>query len=63
MLRFLSIRGKSQNQNDKKCEWRTEEWLEVSLTSLLYFSSLENRIDTSDLTVDLAADLVMRQNV
>ncbi len=50
-------------KNDKKCEWRTEEWLEVSLTSLLYFSSLENRIDTSDLTVDLAADLVMRQSV
>ena len=50
-------------KNDKTCEWRTEEWLEVSLTSLLYFSSLENRIDTSDLTVDLAADLVMRQSV
>ena len=47
-------------KNDKKCEWRTQEWLEVSLKSLLFFSSLENGIDTSDLTVDIIADMVMR---
>lgn len=47
-------------KNDKKCEWRTQEWLEVSLKSLLFFSSLENSIDTSDLTVDMVADMIMR---
>ncbi len=47
-------------KNDKKCEWRSQEWLEVSLKSLLFFSSLENGIDTSDLTVDTIADMIMR---
>lgn len=47
-------------KNDTKCEWRTQEWLEVSLKSLLFFSSLENGIDTSDLTVDIIADMIMR---
>ena len=45
--------------NDKTCEWRTPEWLETSLKSLLYFSSLENRIDTSGLPVDKIADRIM----
>lgn len=47
-------------QNDKTCEWRTHEWLEVSLNSLLFFSSLENCIDTSSLTIDMIEDRIMR---
>lgn len=47
-------------KNDKECEWRTQEWFEVSLKSLLFFSSLENCIDTSNLTVDIIADMIMR---
>ena len=46
-------------KNDKNCEWRTDEWLEVSLKSLLYFSSLENAIDTSNLPIDKIADMVL----
>ncbi len=49
----------SRWENDKTCEWRTQEWLEVSLQSLLFFSSLKNSIDTSGLTVDRTADLIM----
>ena len=47
-------------ENDKACEWRTNEWLEVSLKSLSFFSSLENCIDTSGLTVNIIADMIMR---
>lgn len=47
-------------KNDKNCEWRTREWLEVSLKSLSFFSSLENGIDTSNLAVDTVADMIMR---
>ena len=47
-------------ENDKNCEWRTQEWLEVSLKSLSFFSSLENGIDTSDLPIDIIADMIMR---
>lgn len=46
-------------KNDKKCEWRTQEWLEASLKSLSFFSSLESGIDTSNLTVDILADMIM----
>lgn len=47
-------------ENDKNCEWRTPEWFEVSLKSLSLFSSLENGIDTSSLTVEEIADRIMR---
>ena len=46
--------------NDQNCEWRTDEWLNVSLKSLPGFASVENAIDTSDLPVDRIADLVMK---
>lgn len=46
-------------ENDGKCEWRTREWLDVSLQSLKFFSSLENNIDTSGLTVGMTADRIM----
>ena len=47
-------------KNDRSCEWRTDEWLEASLASLPYFSSLENAADTSGLTVEETADAILR---
>ena len=47
-------------RNDRNCEWRTDDWLNVSLKSLPGFASMENAIDTSGLTVDRIADLVMQ---
>ena len=46
-------------KNDRDCEWRTDEWLEVSLKSLPYFSSLGNSIDTSGLHIDKIADMIL----
>lgn len=47
-------------EHDKICEWRTRVWLEVSLKSLPYFLSRENVLDTSNLTVELIVDRIMR---
>ena len=44
---------------DQVCEWRTEEWLNVSLKSLPGFAAMDHTIDTSDQPVDRIADLVM----
>lgn len=46
-------------KNDHICEWRTEEWLGVSLKSLPWFQSLENTLDTSGLSVEEIADRVL----
>lgn len=46
-------------KNDKNCEWRTNEWLEVSLKSLEYFSLLENSIDTSNSSIDTIAGMIL----
>ena len=46
--------------NDYHCEWRTDQWLEISLKSLPYFTSLENTIDTSRLSVDSVVDLILQ---
>lgn len=46
--------------NDQNCEWRTDEWLQVSLKSLPGFASLDNKIDTTDLPVNQIADLIMQ---
>lgn len=35
------------------------EWLEISLKSLSFFSSLGNCIDTSGLTIDIIEDMIM----
>ena len=45
---------------DHRCEWRTEEWLKVSLKSLPLFSAMENTIDTGHLTVEQVADVIMK---
>ena len=47
-------------KNDHNCEWRTDQWLDISLKSLPRFASMENAIDTSDLSVDSVADLILR---
>ena len=47
-------------KDDHDCEWRTDEWLNVSLKSLPGFASMENTIDTSGLPVEQVAELVMQ---
>ncbi len=51
---------KERWKNDRECPWRTEEWLEASLSSLKYFASLGNVIDTAWLSPDRAADMILR---
>lgn len=41
--------------NDKECPWRTDEWLKVSTKSLAYFSSLDNTLDTNNLSIEEVA--------
>lgn len=38
-------------KSDDKCEWRTDEWLQISLKSLPYFAAQDNCIDTTSLSV------------
>ena len=45
-------------KNDHNCEWRTDRWLEISLASLPYFSSMEDTIDTSGLSAEQTADRI-----
>ena len=47
-------------ENDQDCEWRTDEWLKVSLKSLPGFSAMDHVIDTSGLSVDRIAELIMQ---
>ena len=46
-------------KNDHECPWRTDDWLEISLKSLPYFSSHDNCIDTSGLSVPQVAERIM----
>lgn len=47
-------------QNDHSCEWRTDQWLDVSLKSLPHFASMENVIDTGSLSVDSVAETILQ---
>ena len=47
-------------KNDLSCAWRTEEWLNVSLKSLPGFSAMDHAIDTSDMSIDQVAKLIMQ---
>ena len=38
-----------------------DHWLEISLASLPFFSSMKDVIDTSELSVDQIADRIMNQ--
>ena len=46
-------------KNDTSCEWRTDRWLEASLASLPYFSSMEDAVDTGGLSTDQVADMII----
>lgn len=48
-------------KNDRECEWRTEEWLEISLKSLPQFAAMENIICTDGLTAEQVADRIIRE--
>lgn len=45
--------------NDKICEWRNSQWLEVSKKSLNYFKSLNNVLNTSELSIDEVVDSIL----
>ena len=49
-------------KNDCSCEWRTDQWLEASLASLPHFAAMENTLDTSGLSAEQAADLIMGES-
>ena len=46
-------------KNDNRCEWRTEEWLAVSLKSLPQFEQLENTLDTTGLSITEIAQSII----
>ena len=46
-------------ENDHNCEWRTDEWLEVSIKSMPYFESLDNTLDTGGLSIKEVADMIL----
>ena len=46
--------------HDDKCDWRTDEWLKVSLASLPHFAALDNRMDTTHLTIDQVVQAIMK---
>lgn len=48
-------------KNDDRCEWRTDEWLQVSLKSLPGFAALHDRIDTDGLSVGQVAEIIAGQ--
>ena len=50
----------SRWKNDLNCEWRTEEWLNVSLKSLPGFSAMNHVIDTSGLSINRIEELIMQ---
>ena len=47
-------------KNDLNCEWRTDEWLDISLKSLPGFLAMDHVIDMSNLAVDQIAELIMK---
>ena len=50
----------SRWKHDKDCEWRTDEWLDVSLKSLRHFAGMTNTIDTNGLSVEQIADIILK---
>ena len=46
-------------ENDHNCEWRTDEWLKVSLASLPAFAAMDNTMDTAGLSVERIAGRIM----
>lgn len=50
----------SRWKNDDRGEWRTEEWLAVSLNSLGYFASADDAFATDDRSVQQIAEAIMQ---
>ena len=50
----------SRWKEDRVCEWRTDDWLNVSLKSLPGCAVIDNTVDTTGLTVEQVAELIMR---
>ena len=48
-------------KNDKQCPWRTNEWLKISTASLSYFSSLDNCLNTTDMTIESIAGKIISE--
>ena len=48
----------SRWKQDRDCEWRTDEWLEVSLRSLPHFAALENAVDTGEMSAEQVAEMI-----
>ena len=46
--------------NDHTCEWRTDEWLKVSLKSLVQFAQQENVFDTTGLSIPEIAEIIVK---
>ena len=51
----------SRWKNDRACEWRTDRWLDVALASLPFFASLDNTLDTDELSAEQAAETIIRE--
>lgn len=47
-------------KNDNRCDWRTEEWLKVSLRSLDRFASLEDAFETNEMSVKEIAEAIIK---
>lgn len=46
--------------NDHVCEWRTDEWLDVSLKSLPGFERLGNCMDTTGYSIEEVAGMIVK---
>ena len=47
-------------KEDRRCEWRTDHWLEISLASLSRFAEMDHQIDTSELSAEEIADRILK---
>ena len=46
-------------KNDSICDWRTDEWLEISKKSLLYFEKQGTVLKTNGINVETIVDVIM----
>lgn len=51
----------SRWESDRISDWRTDRWLDASLKSLPQFANMNDALDTSSLSVEQIADLIMQQ--
>ena len=47
-------------KNDSQCEWRTDEWLKISLHSLASFKASEDAFATDGMSVQQIAEAIMK---